>query len=79
MPLAIVSHVAFGADSANSRGAARRRSAVPAPRKAMYTPPADDPIEDTPAVDIDDDADDTPTSTAGLSILAQALAAYSQN
>lgn len=78
MPLAIVSQVAFGADSANSRGAARRRSAVLPPRQAVLQPSVDVPIEEAPAQDIND-VDDEPASTAGLSILAQALAAYSQN
>ena len=78
MPLAIVSQVAFGADSANSKGAARRRSTVLPPRQAVLQPPADIPIEEALAEGIDD-ADGEPVSTAGLSILAQALAAYSQN
>lgn len=78
MPLAIVSQVAFGADSANSRGAARRRSAVLPPRQAVLQPSIDFPIEEAPVENIDN-AGDEPVSTAGLSILAQALAAYGQN
>jgi hypothetical protein len=78
MPLAIVSHVVFGADAANSRGAFRRRSAVPPLRKATISRPAGDPIEERPSGEADD-SDEFPSSSAGLSILAQALAAYSQN
>ena len=78
MPLAIVSQVSFVADAANARGAARRRSAILPPRKAVLQPPVDVSAEEAPAEDITD-ADDEPVSTAGLSILAQALAAYSQN
>ena len=79
MPLAIVSQVAFGADSANSRGAARRRSTVLPPRQAVLQSPVNLPIEEEAPAEEINDADDEPASTAGLSILAQALAAYSQN
>ena len=78
MPLSIVSSVVFGADAANSRGAFRRRSAVPPPRIVASAPPADDPFEDAPAEEFDE-AEESPPSKAGLSILAQALAAYGEN
>jgi len=78
MPLSIVSSVVFGADSANSRGAQRRRSAIPQPKAADLQPAFDDALEETLSGAVDD-ADEAQSSTAGLWILAQALAAYSQN
>jgi hypothetical protein len=57
----------------------RRRLAVPAPRAVAPSATPAVPSQEAPADDIDDDADDASPSTAGLSILAQALAAYSQN
>jgi hypothetical protein len=78
MPLSIVSHVIFGADAAHARGAFRRPSAPPAPRTPATPVATDDPFQDDVASQVED-ADARPASTAGLSILAQALAAYSQN
>ena len=78
MPLSIVSQVIFGADAAHARGAFRRPS-TPTERRAAAAPAAsDDPFQDDGSGEVED-ADERPASTAGLSILAQALAAYSQN
>lgn len=74
MPLSVVSNVTLNANSANSRGAARRRSPVPPPRTAASAS-ADDPFVQAPEFE----RDEAPSSSASLSILAHALAAYSQN
>lgn len=75
MPLAMVTQVVFGADAAHTRGALRRPTAPAHSRKPVDTPASPAPLEDMEA---DADEADAPRSTAGLSILAQALAAYSQ-
>jgi hypothetical protein len=74
MPLSVVSRVAFEADAAHTRGEPKRPSVNPRQSK-----PADPPA--STRQDLEADASDTeePVSMAGLSILAQALAAYSQN
>jgi hypothetical protein len=74
MPLSVVSRVPFEADAARVRGELKRPSANPRRRQ-----PADLPA--STRQDLEADASDAqePVSTAGLSILAQALAAYSQN
>jgi hypothetical protein len=78
MPLSVVSQVIFGADAAHARGAFRRPSA-PTPLGAPAVPvETNDPFQDDVGAEAED-ADGRPASTAGLSILAQALAAYSQN
>jgi hypothetical protein len=78
MPLSIVPQVIFGADAAHARGAFRRPSAPTPPRSQRNPVATDDPFQDDVASEVED-ADARPASTAGLSILAQALAAYSQN
>jgi hypothetical protein len=82
MPLSIVSQVVFGADAVHSRGALRRRSLATPLHEASSVEAAEEATEDSleaPQFDEDDRSDGFPSSTAGLSILAQALAAYSQN
>jgi hypothetical protein len=78
MPLSIVSQVIFGADAAHARGAFRRPS--PPPQRPTPAGPAatDAPLPEA-LQDDGEDGDERPASTAGLSILAHALAAYSQN
>jgi hypothetical protein len=73
MPLSLVSNVALGAETPNPRSAMRRRPPARQP-SADASPIADDPFANAPEFE-DDDA----PSSASLSILAQALAAYSQN
>jgi hypothetical protein len=76
MPLPIVAPVAYDADAARVRGELKRPSANPQPRKPANPPPYG-------RQELDFDASEGEeiggASTAGLSILAQALAAYSQN
>jgi len=76
MPLSIVSQVIF--DAAHARGAFRRPSAPTPPRTPAAAVETDDSFQDDVSSEVED-ADARPASTAGLSILAQALAAYSQN
>jgi hypothetical protein len=73
MPFSIVSRVAYNADAVHTRGDLKRPSAN-RPRKPAGSPPST-------SQDLEGDASDGEESfsTAGLSILAQALAAYSQN
>ncbi|MGO9772131.1 MAG: hypothetical protein ACLPSW_21805 [Roseiarcus sp.] len=77
MPLSIVARTGFDADAAHARGEPKRRVAVAQPREPEA--PAPGAVEALDAASEDDDADGRVPSTAGLSILAQALAAYSQN
>jgi hypothetical protein len=74
MPLSLVSNVALGAETPNPRTAMRRRPPARQP-SAHASSIADDPFANAPEFE-DDDA---PSSSTSLSILAQALAAYSQN
>jgi len=76
MPLAIVSNVAYDADSARAKGEINRpttnaRSRRPTPSSSHGRQELD--------VALSGDEEAGGASTAGLSILAQALAAYSQN
>lgn len=74
MPFSIVYRVAFNTDAARARGDLKRPSANPQQDKR-----ADPPSSISQDLEADmNDAEDV-VSTAGLSILAQALAAYSQN
>jgi hypothetical protein len=76
MPLSIVARIGF--DAAHTRGEPKRPSANPRPRKPADPPPVASQ-EPEAAGGEDQDADDGAASTAGQSILAQALAAYSRN
>ena len=78
MPLSIVSRVAFDADIAHTRGEPKRPSANPRQSKPTDPPPVASQVLEADASD-GEDAGDGAASTAGLSILAQALAAYSEN
>jgi len=73
MPLSTVLRVGFDADVTHLRGDLKR---PPAPRKRKITDPAVEAEVGASGFHIVDE--DAP-STAGLSILAQALAAYSEN
>ena len=73
MPLSLVSNVALGAETPNPRSAMRRRPPARKP-SADASAIADDPFANAPEFE-----DDEAPSSASLSILAQALAAYSQN
>ncbi|MGD1037679.1 MAG: hypothetical protein ABR878_10890 [Roseiarcus sp.] len=74
MSLFVVSRVAYDADAAHARGEPKRPSANPQQRK-----PADSPAVARQVLEADASEGEYAASTAGLSILAQALAAYSQN
>jgi hypothetical protein len=76
MPLAIVANVAYDADAARVKGEIKRPTANPRPRR-----PTSSPAYGRQELDVAMSADDEfgGVSTAGLAILAQALAAYSQN
>jgi hypothetical protein len=74
MPLSVVSRVAFEADAARARGEPRRPPANP-----RQSNPAELPASTRQELEADASEAEEPVSTAGLSILAQALAAYSQN
>jgi hypothetical protein len=76
MPPSIVARVGFDADAAHTRGDLKRWVAVAQPRDPERPTPGASEVLD--AANEDDDADGRVPSTAGLSILAQALAAYSQ-
>ncbi len=76
MPLSIVARIGFDADAAHTRGEPKRPSANPQQRKPADPPPVASQVLEAAA---GEDADDGAASTAGLSILAQALAAYSRN
>jgi hypothetical protein len=76
MPLSIVARVGFDADAAHTRGEPRRRVAVGRPLDPER--PASDASEFADAAGDEEQPDSRVPSTAGLSILAQALAAYSQ-
>jgi len=75
MPLPIVSPVAYDADAARVRGELKRPSA------GSSRKPANSPARGRQELDIGGSEGEEAggVSTAGLSILAQALAAYSQN
>jgi len=78
MPLSIVARIGFDADAAHTRGEPRRPSVNPRQRTpADPSPTASQLLE--AAADEGEDADDFAASSAGLSILAQALAAYGRN
>jgi hypothetical protein len=72
MPLSNIARVGFGADVVRTRGDLKR---PPAPQKRK-------PADSTPDVEAEPNAflivNEGAPSTAGLSILAQALAAYSE-
>ncbi|MGD0642270.1 MAG: hypothetical protein ABSC22_16105 [Roseiarcus sp.] len=74
MPFSIVSRVAFNSDAARARGEPKRPSATPQQSKS-----ADAPAFTGQDLEADPSDGEDVGSTAGLSILAQALAAYSQN
>jgi hypothetical protein len=74
MPLSVVSRVAFDANVAHTRGDSKRPSAGPRRSK-----PADPPPVASQVLEADASDGEGAASTAGLSILAQALAAYSEN
>jgi len=76
MPLSVVSRVAFDANVAHTRGDSKRPSASPRRSKPADPPPVASQVLEADASDGDADG---AASTAGLSILAQALAAYSEN
>ena len=74
MSLSVVSHVAYDADAARSRGEPKR------PRANSQRGKAAEPSGFTSQdLDADPSEAEESVSTAGLSILAQALAAYSQS
>ncbi len=75
MPLSIVARVAFDADATHTRGKPKRPAAPPPQRKPAGPAPVDSQVLEA---DASDGENDGAGSTAGLSILAQALAAYSQ-
>ena len=73
MPLSTILRVGFDADVTHLRGDLKRPAA---PQKRKTTDPAiEAEVEAGGFLVVDEDA----PSTAGLSILAQALAAYSEN
>jgi len=74
MPLSVVSRVPFEADAARVKGELKR----PYANRRQRQP---DELPASTRQELDGDPSDVqePASTAGLSILAQALAAYSQN
>ena len=74
MPLSVVSRVPFEADAARAKGELKRPYASRRQRQP-------DELPASTRQDLEADASDAqePVSTAGSSILAQALAAYSQN
>jgi hypothetical protein len=74
MPLSVVSGVAFESDAARARGEPKRPSAIPRRRQ-----PAELSASTRQDLQADESDAEEPVSTTGLSILAQALAAYSQN
>ena len=74
MSLFVVSRVAYDADAAHARGEPKRPPTNPQPPK-----PADSPAFAGQILEADASDGEDAASTAGLSILAQALAAYSQN
>ncbi len=78
MPLSIVSRVGFDANVAHTKSDPKRTSANPRRSKPADAAPVADEVLETDASD-GEDAGDGAASTAGLSILAQALAAYSEN
>jgi len=78
MPLSIVSRIGFDANVAHTKGDPRRPSAKPQPLKPADPPPVTSEVVEADASD-GEDAGDGAASTAGLSILAQELAAYSEN
>ena len=77
MPLSIVARIGFDSDAAHTRGEPKRRVAVAQPREPDAPTSGESQVLD--AASEDDDVNGPVPSTAGLSILAQALAAYSQN
>jgi hypothetical protein len=74
MPLFVVSRVAFESDAARVRGDPKRPSANPRRRQS-----AEASASTRQDLGADESDAEEPVSTAGLSILAQALAAYSQS
>ncbi len=78
MPLSIVARIGFAGNAAHSSGEPRRPSANSRQRNRAGESRVASQVPDAAAIG-DEDADAGPVSTAGLSILAQALAAYSQN
>jgi hypothetical protein len=77
MPLSLVTSVSFNTRVVDPRSERRQPAVRPQLRRAAK-PPAD-PDEAPNAAANEDDDDSGIVSTAGLSILAQALAAYSEN
>ena len=73
MPLSTISSVAFDADVTHLRGDFKRPAA---PQKRKTTAPTADPEAESGAFRVVDEGAPSP---AGRSILAQALAAYSEN
>jgi hypothetical protein len=73
MPLSTISRVGFDADVTHLRGDLKRPPAPP--KRKPSDPIAETEVESGGFLVV---SEDTP-STAGLSILAQALAAYSEN
>ena len=73
MPLSTVSRVGFDADVTHLRGDLKRPPAPP--KRKAADPTAEAEVEASGFLVVSEDA----PSTAGLSILAQALAAYSEN
>ena len=78
MPLSIVARIGFDADAAHTRGEPKCPSANAKERKPADPSPVATQVLKAEASE-GEDADDGAASTAGLSILAQALAAYSRN
>jgi hypothetical protein len=76
MPLAIVSNVAYDADAARAKGEIKRPT-TDARRRRPTNPPPHGRQELDAGMSADDELGGV--STTGLAILAQALAAYSQN
>lgn len=76
MSFSIVARIGFDADATHTRGERKRPAATPQRRKPADPAPVEDQVLEA---DANDGEDNGAGSTAGLSILAQALAAYSQN
>jgi hypothetical protein len=74
MLFSIVSRVGYDADVTHSRSERKRPSKRPPQDKS-----ADFVSADAQVLEMDASDEEETVSTAGLSILAQALAAYSQN
>lgn len=79
MPLSIVSRVGFDANIAHTKGDPKRPTAKPRPVKPADQPPVAGEVVQAEESGGGEDTRDSAASTAGLSILAQALAAYSEN